>query len=455
MSSNQEPDWLQLLDQSIRAYPASSPKRRRSRIIRNRKSIELAFNFKASLLDQVDAKLVDFVADRVNAKHCLPSDDQPATTCFRCNETQAKQFGRYLAYASTLPMAEPPPKIELGSTPLSTLLTHALLGFKTEYESKLAKQGLPGLEVCLNLLRVVPKTGIDLKDLEKAAVLSKRVVGVVVRHCVDLGWLSLTTLPNRKTPSLVKPTSAGHSMYTRGSRRIRAVERAWLERFGSTFTQLVETLNAITQALELEYPHYISGYGTADEALTGGNYLPVEAGPPRIPARGTEWPVVIRDLAKNTRPKSLPALLSQTLTQFALDYEAASLGRLGLTTLFFKHLPDEGISLADARALQPITGNGKSLHERHMNIVIEIGKPSDGSRHIWPTQKTRRARDAYPFQISEIERQWHRQFGQSKVTKLKRNLQKIVDSLDNGDYPEYPNTTAWILPWSQPYLLKN
>ena len=454
MSSNEGQGWFQLLDQAVRAYPASATKRRRSRVIRQNDHYELAFSFNESTFDKVDALVIDFIANRVKAKQCEPSDKQSSSVCYRCDESQAKQFGRHLTYASTISMAEPSHHKALQSPPLHALLTQTLLGFKAEYELKPGKQGLPSLEVLSNILRVVPKEGINLKDLEVAAVLSTRVVRVVVRHCVEHGWLTLATLPGRKTPSIVKLTDLGQTVLSRGSRRLRRVQRTWLQRYDSTLLQLVTTLQTIARSFDLAYPHYISGYGVGDEALTGGNYLPAETGPPRVPARGVEWPVVTRSQSAASGSRSFPAQLCQILTQFALDYESANVGRLGLTTVFFRHIPDEGISLAQARALQPVTGNGKSLHERHMNIVIEPGKPSDGSRRVWPTQKTRRARDVYASQLAVLERQWSTQYGIARMANLKRNLRKIVESFETASLPDYPNTTAWMLPWEQPYLLK-
>lgn len=446
-------DWLKLLDRAVRAYPASAQRRRRSRVIQHAGEVELAFSFNQSLHDQVDALVVAFMAERLKARACEPSDGRPATACYLCDESQAKLFGRHLAYASTMPMADPPPLTTHRTTPFSTLLTQTLLAFVAEYEDKPNSKGLPSLEVCSNMLRVVPKSGISFADLEKAAVLSKRVVQVVVRHCVDLGWLTLDTLPGRRTPSIIKKTDEGHSMLLRGARRQKLIERKWSERFEATYSKLRNSLTTIVHTFDLEYPHFISGYGVADEALTGGNYLPAEEGPPRIPARGTEWPVVLRRSHKTTNSLPLTTLLCHTLTQFALDYEADQLGRLGLTALFFQHLPDEGMSLGEARKLTPITGNGKSLHELHMNVVLEPGKPSDVTRMVWPTQKTRRARDAYPFQVADLEKRWRKKFGATTMSDLRRALETILKSVQTDSMPDYPNTTVWTMPWVHPFLI--
>ena len=439
------------LDRALRAYPSTAKNRRRSRLIVGDDWVEFAFSFNKSIDDHVDALLVDFIADRVNAHKCDPSDGRPASVCYRCNEEQANQFGRSLRYASTLPMADPPPSTTLTKTPLSVLLTHALTAFEREYEDTSSKNGIPSLPVLQNVLRVIDTQGMNQKEFEQEAILSSRTSRVVLRHCTDLGWLKLKKAKVvARSPYVL--TEAGASMRKRGNRRVKQVETKWQQRFGKTYESVLACLHKMVPKFELEYPNYISGYGPADEALTGGAYLPAEAGPPRIPGRGEEWPVVERRPFTTKKTPSLPVLLSHTLTEFALDYEAKDLGRLGLTSMFFQHLPDEGLSLKDARKLQAITGNGKSLHERHLSIVIEPGKPSDGSRIVYPTQKARRSRDAYAKQLDIIESSWQKRFGRATVNELRRALEKLDQTFDDN-LPDYPNTTRWMGPWSQPYLV--
>lgn len=443
---------VEKLEQSLAAYPSSAKKRRRSRLIQRGASFELAFKFNQSLHDHIDSLTVDFVAARVGARICKASDGRPASVCYRCDEEQAKKFGRFLAYASTLDMDEPPPLTTHLNTPLPVLLTHALTAFTHEYESVISRHGMPRLEVLSNVLRVVPRRGITQKEFEQRAIVATRTARVVVRNCIELGWLELNKDSHQGKPKLAL-TEEGASMRKIGARRTSRVESIWSQRYSTTFDRLKSTLASIVSEFELEFPHYVTGYGPADESLTGGAYLPSEEGPPRVPGRGAEWPVVVRQADDRAKSPPLPALLSQTLTQFALDYEAERLGRLGLTTMFFQHLPDEGLSLKFARQFQPITGNGKSLHERHLNIAIEPGRNSDGTRMVYPTQKTRLARDAYPFLLARMESQWQHRYGKSAIAELRKSLEALNETF-TSDLPDYPETTRWMLPWFRPYLLQ-
>ncbi|MCY4096263.1 MAG: hypothetical protein OXG05_14195 [Gammaproteobacteria bacterium] len=449
--SHSSPKWIDALNQTLAYYPYSAKKRRRSRLIIRVRSFELAFSFNQSLFDHVDALIVDFIAKRVGAKTCEPSDGRPASVCYRCDEVQAKNFGRFLAYASTSLMETPPPITTHKKTPFSVLLTHALTEFTREYESNISRRGMPRLEVLCNVLRVVPKQGITQREFEQRAVLAKRSARVVVRHCVDLGWLKLQKVPGERTAT-ISLTDEGDVIRLRGMRRVKRVESLWSQRHDA-FDKLKSNLETVVRRFELELPHYVTGYGPADESLTGGTFIPAEEGPPKIPGRGAEWPVVVREGNSRNQASSLPALLSQTLTQFVLDYEAERLGRLGLTALFFQHLPDEGMSLKSARQFQPITGNGKSLHERHLYVAIEPGKASDGSRMVYPTQKTRLSRDAYASHLASIESQWQRRYGKEVMSNIRNSLETI-DKTFPEELPEYPNTTIWMLPWYRPFKLQ-
>ena len=449
------PDWLVHLQRAVRAHPQSNrniPKEERSRVVVTRKSVYLAFSFRTSLQHQTDLLLVNFIAGRVGVNRRKPPDGHSATVSFRCNEEQAKQFGRFLTYASTLPMQAAPPRVSHERTPLPELLTKVLYQFKFDYESNPPKGGIPSLEVWSNVLRPLGAKDTSFATLQERSVCTLRTLRPVFRHCTKLGWLTTQGTATLRPRTAVRLTPEGLRMRQAGIRRIKRVDQLWRESYGKRYEILRNSLAATVAKFPLAFPYSITGYGPADEALTGGNYLPPEPGPPRIPGRGMEWPVVLRKTTKSREVLPLSALLSQTLTAFGLDYEAEDLGRLGLTTMFFQFLPDEGITLTKAREYQAINGVGTSLHERHMNIVIEPGKPSDGSRMVYPTQKSRRARDAFPHLVSTIESRWAETYGKRNLRNLRSALTAIVDR-SKIDSPSYPDTTIWMSPWYAPFQL--
>ena len=289
-------------------------------------------------------------------------------------------------------------------------------------------------------------------EFGESSILPHRVVRVVTKHCQQLGWLDLKINEPIRVKTQLGLSKEGMAMFEAGRDALNATTKQWQQTWREPFPQLQDSLKQIVSQFHLQYPFYLSGYGPADEALTGGYYVPAEEEPFRIPARGTEWPVV--PITNGDEYASLPfsALLSWVLTQFALDYEGRNLGRLGLTTLFFQYVPDEGLTLAKAREYQSINGKGTSLHERHRNIDIDPGKPSDGSRMVYLTKKTQVSRDVYPKLTFEIEDCWKSDFGSDVVEQLRASLQSMSKSWES-DLPEYPVTTDWMAPYYSPYKI--
>ena len=437
--------WLEALESTLQSYPASAKSKRRSRVIENHGHYELVFSFNKSRNDQTDRLLIEFVASRVGAEPCNNTDNRSGSVCFRCDEAQAKSFGRYLAYATNTLTTTLGTSATEKRVPLHVLFTRAITQFTSSYEAKPTKQARPSLAMWSNVLRVVPTGGFTAAEFSEASILASRTAKVVINHGLALGWLQAKPPKPLRANTRFSLTPLGIKVRNSGKRRVAQIESSWSNQFGKSFESCRDSLLNIVGNFDLEYPYYVSGYGPADESLTGGDYLPAEEEPIFVPGRGQEWPVVPRDVKKSNSTLPFCALLNQALTQFALDYEHKRQGRLGLTTMFFQYLQDDGMTLEEARQLQAMNGKGTSLHERHMNVVVEPGKPSDGSRMVFPTQKTRIARDVYPTLVEEIESEWESKYGKRRVQSLRKFLESMSEQW-SSDLPDYPDTTAWMIP---------
>ena len=132
-------------------------------------------------------------------------------------------------------------------------------------------------------------------------------------------------------------------------------------------------------------------------------------------------------------------------------------GGLNRTSNFLRFVGDDGIPLEQAQALGGVSGNSKTLHERHLDVVVEPGRPSDMTRRVYPTPKSRRARDAYPHLVMEIEDRWYAEYGEV-IPALRKVLETMGrepsageregvprpgNRLDAG-LPDYPDTNGWI-----------
>ncbi|MXW52660.1 MAG: winged helix-turn-helix transcriptional regulator [Gammaproteobacteria bacterium] len=397
--------------------------------------------------------LVIYAAERTKSR-VIDELDNLTIPSLSLNSTlrQATGLARALRYASELEMSEPRSvrAKELGDIALPILLSHCLTAFTQEYSSATRVIDLPSLPVWSNMLRILDLNLIPQTEVNKRAIISRRTRTVVLRECESLGWIETLRKTSARTTVFVRLTDIGARVRQTAERRIKAIEHQWRTTNSKLYGQLHSALSQIVSGFELEYPYYITGYGPADDALTGGAFLPAEPGPPRIPARGEEWPVVPRVSPDDSNNIPMSALLSQALTGFAIEYEMENLGRLGHILSLFRYIGDDGVPLETVRSAGGITGNGRSLHERHMNIVLERGKPSDNSRTVYLSPKARRARDSYSSLVYEIESRWRKRYGADVIRDLRDSLESLSKFWPK-DCPDYPNSTRWMSPWFSPY----
>ena len=138
---------------------------------------------------------------------------------------------------------------------------------------------------------------------------------------------------------------------------------------------------------------------------------------------------------------------------FAVEYEMEQLGQLIQVSRVLAHIPDEGITLKDARALGNIEGNGKSLHERHLNVVVEPGAPRDGNRLVYLTPKGKHIRNAYPHTVQKIESKWRQRYG--PATAMIRRVLQEFEQKHGVTHTPYPSPSTWMMPWTKPFLLSD
>ena len=302
--------------------------------------------------------------------------------------------------------------------PLPVLLSHALGEFEAHYD---AGDALPPLVVWSNVLRPLAAGPLTLKEFPRASMLSIRAVRVATRAAEGEGLLAIAEKAATLTPS-------GERAFLAGGRQIETLATSWP---ASLSVRLLEILREV----DVELPHFPTGYGQGDSSFTGGPYVEGQPGPPRIPAHGEEWPVVLRDPAL-VEDLPLPALLSQVLIAFTIDYDTEArgvFGGLNNAIRFFRHLPDSGIPLAHAKETGDVTGTGRSNFERHRLVYVESGT-------VFPTDRGRAVRDAYPARAFEIEAEWRERFGADRVDGLRVEL----EALEIERRVDFPDTNGWL-----------
>ena len=128
--------------------------------------------------------------------------------------------------------------------------------------------------------------------------------------------------------------------------------------------------------------------------------------------------------------------MSQALVAFTIDYEAAGKGVLPVVANTLRLVPDEGVPLASLPMTFGLSGNGKTLLERHRIATVESDSAT-GRKVVRLTDVGREERDGYQPTLARIIEQWNRRYGEALVSDLSHSLHAVVVELDPG-LPHYP-----------------
>ena len=236
-----------------------------------------------------------------------------------------------------------------------------------------------------NLLRAVPDGGIDGKALPARACVSRRAMRSMIGSASKRGLVDVDG-------SLVRLTDEG-----------RAAEPAWP-------TESCPPLASLVSQLELEHPHHVISYGTADPTMTGGP--------------GVDWKPVPRGFDGDVSALPVVSLLSQALVAFAIEYERERVGPLTWAANAFQRIDDDGVDVA---SLPP-----KGLHSvanwRRLGFLTVDGEVAR------LTAQGRLARDAYPPLTARLEAQWRERYGERLVDDIESAMR--VDDPDG--LPSFP-----------------
>jgi DNA-binding MarR family transcriptional regulator len=281
------------------------------------------------------------------------------------------------------------------------------------------------------------------RDLPKQARLSRRAMKSTVARLEWIGWITVAPDPDRPRDRLVTLNEAGRRAFAAWRARGPAVEAAWRARVGDDrVDRLRGALERLVGQFDLELPHYPTGYGAADVSMTGAASThpshPAEPGPPRLPPRGDDWHPVLRTRDDTVSALPLSALLSQALVAFAIDYESHGFGAILFAADVLPLIDDAGIPRRDAPPAGAISGDGRSVLERHGIVVVDPPGPGpDGDRLVRLTARGRQQRDAYGPLTREVEARWADRFGTDAVAALRAALEAL-DPTRDPTLPHFP-----------------
>lgn len=323
--------------------------------------------------------------------------------------------------------------------PMSELLSRCLAGLIACYSR--AGAGIhpdPSVAMWRSLLCAATQAGDTEAELVERTSISRRALRTSVTGATRAGWVAAEPSGERGAGQVVRLTHAGVAAQDRWPRIQQTALTDWhnmVKPESSESLRLAAT--AVVAQLDLEWPHHPVTYGGSDPSITGGSYRVGTEGPPRVPAHGKDWRPVVRSSDRadiDTLP--IDAVLAQLLCAFASDYEQERVGAIAVA-LMLAHAADTWVPVGEFPAEAAVTGEGKSLLERHGLVSLSID-PSVPLREghqgelVQPSPAGRAIRDAYRPVTDKVEQQWRTRYGMRVVDGLRSALSVLETEL-----PEY------------------
>jgi DNA-binding MarR family transcriptional regulator len=324
---------------------------------------------------------------------------------------------------------------------MSQALVAFTVEFDNEFERRMGESGNPGARLSLvvwsNLMRFLAEGGMSVRDLAARALAPQERIkfqlgclerwGFIVLQPnsandrtnatythrrggrdVRVGWGSGRGI---RADSLVRLTSLGLKAVEVWKPLLGQIEKRWRARFGDReIRRLRESLRAVADQFDMELPHGLPALVNGTEA---------EA----YPSRTTQ----------GVGPLCLPALLSQLLLAFALEFDRASKAPLALSSNPLRILGDKPVRAADIPLLTGCSPETSGVGwQIKPYVVIEADRTAKRGKTLRLTPLGLQAQQTYRRLVREIEARWEPRFGRDEVRNLRASLQDLLEQRD-GD----------------------
>ena len=304
-----------------------------------------------------------------------------------------------------------------GVLPLPVLVSRVLGHLTAEVERDAGVgETLPSLAVWSNVVRLVGNSeGLAESDLPEAARISSRQATAAVKGSLRRGWI--TTEGSGKSRELLL-TNVGCAAFDIWRSCLKALDKRWKK---AGFRAPLESL---VSQLELELPHFPVSYGAADPSANGAPFMQAKRTPKRDFVHGTNWKPVPR--AEGDTVSSLPttALLSQALMAFTIDYENKFPWPLNSTLTRLPHIDEKPKPLADLPEGHGVSGEGKSLLERH--LIVEVTTDSKNKKMVALTDRGKQVKHHHPLRLETVQSEWQERYGGDLITALRDPLTPVA-----------------------------
>ena len=311
--------------------------------------------------------------------------------------------------------------------PLSALLSHLLVAFIVEFDNEVEHQmphsttqhgrssraspapWLISMVMWSTCLRFVPENGITVRELERLAGTGTNLPGM--QRWGYVYFQPNPTDPRPKPPRsewLIRPTPAGRMAQQILPPLFDIVEHRWRDRFGEKVESLRTSLQELIAQFEFGLPETlpILGYGLVNHVKTR----------PRQP---TKAPATL----------TLPALLSQVLLAFALEFEGESEVSIAIGANVLR-VATQAVPVRDLPRLSSVSKEAIAMALSFLSkrgyALVEPESPGSRLKAVRLTAKGHQARDVYNRLVWEIEDRWSNRFGNGAVTNLRQRLEQIA-----------------------------
>jgi hypothetical protein len=212
---------------------------------------------------------------------------------------------------------------------------------------------------------------------------------------------------------IVRPTAGGLKAQQIWRPLFGTIEKRWHERFGKDAVgKLPASLAAVVAHLKGDLPEYlpILGYGLRTNL---DRYAAMEA-------------PVNDDASK----RNLPALLSQALLAFTIEFERESALSLAICANVLRVLSDEGVRVRDLPQLSGVSSEAIKMSLGFLGkgayVTIQAENPASRTKLIRLNAKGLLAQDAYRKLPGAIEERWRTRFGAENIRNLREALESLV-----------------------------
>lgn len=325
--------------------------------------------------------------------------------------------------------------------PLSALLSQVLVAFTLELDDEFEKQmresGYAGASLSAviwsTLMRFLAGAspsvgGVSVRDLAAQSLSSEKAVKFQLGCLERWSFITLEADPADDRPVaarphrlkgrllrdgwgsgrgirsgwIVRPTAKGRRAIEIWPPLFREIESRWLARFGSDdIGTLRLSLEDIAARLDVDLPHGIPGQWEPDVACKTRS-------------------------AQDAAPLPLPALLSQLLLAFTMEFQRESRVPLWLCANTLRALSDQPIpesEIPHRTGCSPETsGIGWQIKPF---IVVESAPPPRRGKLVRLSPLGLLARENYFNVTSAVEKRWETQFGKQKIRRLRESLSDL------------------------------